>query len=158
MYINYLKPILYFVPLAIIQLVIIPLISIFNIAPNLIFILIALYTLRHGQAYGMVLGFVLGFLFDIISGGVIGASMLSFTISSFVTGYFYSENKIEINTTTYGFVFIVFLCGSVNSFIYAAATSNMNFGILIFDEGLLPGIYTALFSVAVILFKPKERM
>ena len=118
MFINYLRPLIYFIPLAIIQLVVIPLISIFNITPNLIFILLALFTLRYGQAYGTLLGFILGFLFDLISGGVVGAFMLSFTISSFIVGYFYSENKIDTNTTTYAFVFILFLCASINSFIY----------------------------------------
>ncbi|MCX6173347.1 MAG: rod shape-determining protein MreD [Ignavibacteriales bacterium] len=159
MNIQYLKPILFFIPLAVIQLVIVPLISISNIAPNLVFILITYFTLRHGQTYGTILGFILGFLFDIISGGLIGAFMFSFTLSAFVVGYFYSDNKIDINISTYFFLFILFVCGSINSFLYAVI-SNSNSSISLFfmmlEEGILPGLYTALFGLPIVIFHPKE--
>ena len=161
MIIQYLKPILFFIPLAVVQLVIVPLISINNIAPNLVFVLITYFTLRHGQTYGTLLGFILGFLFDIISGGLIGASMFSFTVSAFVVGYFYGENKIDINLSSYFFLFILFICGSINSFLYAAV-SNSNLSVSLFfmiiDEGFLPGLYTALFGLPIVIFQPKEGM
>lgn len=161
MIIQYLKPILFFIPLAVIQLVIVPLISISNIAPNLIFILIAYFTLKQGQVYGTILGFILGFLLDIISGGLIGAFMFSFTVSAFVVGYFYGENKIDINISTYFLLFILFVCGSINSFLYAVI-SNANFNISLFfmmlEEGILPGLYTALFGLPIVIFHPKEGM
>ena len=123
MSINNLKPILYFIPLALIQLTIVPLISINDIAPNIIFVMIAFYTLRFGQIYGTVLGFFLGFVFDLISGGLIGASMFSFTLSAFLVGYFYSENKIEVNTASFFFLVILLVCGSVNAFIFASISN-----------------------------------
>ena len=116
MIIQHVKPILFFVPLAIIQLVIVPLISISNIAPNLVFILITYFTLKHGQVYGTILGFILGFLLDIISGGLIGAFMFSFTVSSFVVGYFYGENKMDINISSYFLLFILFVCNILRAF------------------------------------------
>jgi rod shape-determining protein MreD len=159
MIIKHLKPILFFVPLAVIQLVIIPLISISNTAPNLVFVLITYYTLRHGQVYGTILGFILGFLLDIFSGGLIGAFMFSFTLSAFVAGYFYGENKMDINISSYFFLFILFICGSINSFLYAAV-SNTNSGVSLFfmllEEGILPGLYTALFGLPIVIFHPKE--
>lgn len=159
MIIQYLKPILFFIPLAVIQLVIVPLISISNIAPNLVFILIAYFSLKHGQAYGTILGFILGFLLDIISGGLIGAFMFSFTISAFVVGYFYDENKIDINISTYFLLFILFVCGSINSFLYAEisnSNSSISLFFMILEEGILPGLYTALFGLPIVIFHPKE--
>ena len=159
MIIQHVKPILFFVPLAIIQLVIVPLISISNIAPNLVFILITYFTLKHGQVYGTILGFILGFLLDIISGGLIGAFMFSFTVSSFVVGYFYGENKMDINISSYFLLFILFVCGSINSFLYAViSNANSSVGLLfmMLEEGILPGLYTALFGLPIVIFHPKE--
>ena len=159
MIIYYLKPILFFIPLAVIQLVIVPLISISNIAPNLIFILITYFTLKHGQVYGTILGFILGFLLDIISGGLIGAFMFSFTVSAFIVGYFYGENKIDINISTYFLLFILFVCGSINSFLYAVISnsySNVSLFFMMLEEGILPGLYTALFGLPIVIFHPKE--
>jgi len=159
MKIQYIKPILFFIPLAVIQLVIVPLISISNIAPNLVFVLIAYFTLRRGQIYGTILGFILGFLLDIISGGLIGAYMFSFTISAFIVGYFYGENKIDINLSTYFLLFILFICGSINSFLFAvvsSSNSNLSLFFMMLEEGILPGFYTALFGLPIVIFHPKE--
>ncbi|MFA7228610.1 MAG: rod shape-determining protein MreD [Melioribacteraceae bacterium] len=153
------KPVLIFIPLALIQLVIIPLISINDIAPNLVFVLIALMTLRNGQAYGTLLGFLLGFLLDIISGGIIGAYMFSFTLSAFIVGYFYNENKIELNTESFFFLLIIFIAGSVNAFIYASVSSDnsdLNFLLMLIEEGFLPGLYTAVFGLPMVIFTPKK--
>ncbi|MBA4406430.1 rod shape-determining protein MreD [bacterium] len=158
---NLLKPILFFIPLALIQLTLIPLISIGSIAPNLVFVLIAYFTLINGQSFGTILGFILGFLLDLASGGLIGAFMFSFTISAFVVGYFSNENKIEVNTKTFFFLIIVFICGSINAFIYALISNlntNVSLFILIFQEGLFPGLYTAFFGFSVIIFAPKKGM
>ena len=159
MIIQYLKPILFFIPLAVIQLVIVPLISISNITPNFVFILIAYFTLKQGQVYGTILGFILGFLLDIISGGLIGAFMFSFTVSAFVVGYFYGGNKIDINLSTYFLLFILFVCGSINSFLYAVVSnsnSNLSLFFMMIEEGILPGLYTALFGLPIVIFYPKE--
>ena len=156
-----LKPIILFIPLAIIQLVLVPLISISNIAPNLIFVLIAYFTIKQGQAYGTILGFILGFLLDIISGGLIGAFMFSFTLSAFIVGYFHGTNKVELNISSYLFIFILFVGASINSFVYSVlsnANSNLSLLFIMLEEGILPGVYTALFGLPIVIFYPKERM
>lgn len=159
MNIQYLKPIFFFIPLSIIQLVVVPLISISNITPNLVFILIAYFTLKNGQIYGTLLGFILGFLLDIISGSLIGAFMFSFTVAAFFVGYFYGENKMDINISSYFLLIILFVGGSISSFLYSViSNSNTNVSIffLIFEEGLLPGLYTTLFGLPIVIFQPKE--
>lgn len=158
---NLLRPILIFIPLAIIQLTLVPMISIGSIAPNLVFVLIIYFTLKNGQAYGTLLGFILGFFLDLISGGLIGAFMFSFTLSAFIAGYFYNENKIEFNTASFFFLIIVSICGSINAFIYAVisnSNSDVNLFFLMFEEGLFPGLYTAFFGLPIIIFTPRKGM
>ena len=57
--------------------------------------------------------------------------MFSFTLSAFIAGYFYNENKIEFNTASFFFLIIVSICGSINAFIYAVI-SNSNSDVNLF--------------------------
>jgi rod shape-determining protein MreD len=159
MWIRFVKPLLYFLPLLIIQLVIIPLISVDNIAPNLVLILVVYFTLREGQIFGTILGFILGFLLDFISGGLLGAYMFSFTLGGFITGYFYNENKLDINLNSYFFLFILFVISLISLFIYSAitgSTSSLDIFFLLFAGGLLPAVYTTFFGVPVVVFSSKK--
>ncbi len=156
---SFLKPILIFIPLALIQLTVVPLISIGNIAPNLIIVLITYFTLKHGQFYGTLLGFILGFILDLISGGLIGAFMFSFTLSAFIAGYFYNENKIEFNVESFFFLVIVAVCGALNAFIYSVISNSnaeVNLFLLFLEEGLFPGLYTSFFGLPMIIFSSRK--
>jgi biotin transporter BioY len=87
--------------------------------------------------------------------------MLSFTISAFIAGYFYNENKIDINTTSLLFVLIVFLCGTIYSFIYSSIMNvnpDVNLLTLFIYIAILPGLYTAILGLPIIIFKPKKGM
>lgn len=155
---NFLTPILYFIPIAILQLTFVPMIAIGNITPNIVFVLISYYTLKNGQMYGTLLGFILGFFLDLISGGLIGAFMFSFTLAAFIAGYFYNENKIEFTTASLFFLIIISICGSINSFIFALISNSnpdVKLFLLIFEEGLFPGLYTAFFGLPMIIFSPR---
>ena len=159
MWIKFLKPILFFIPLVIAQLVIIPMISVENIAPDIIFVMIVYFAVRDGQIFGMLVGFVLGFLFDLIAGGLLGANMFAFTVSAFIAGYFHNENKMDINLSTYFFLLILFISSLVCSFIYAAiasSNSNLNIVFLFIEGGLLPAVYTTLFGIPVVVFRAKK--
>jgi rod shape-determining protein MreD len=156
---DYIWSIVLFFPLLIIQTTIIPFISINGITPDLILIMLVFYTIRNGQVYGTVLGFVYGFLFDLITGSLLGSAMLSKTIAGFIAGYFTNENKREIYFKTYIFILIVFLCAVVdliiNSF-FSSIDLNTSIGVLLFEQGVMPGIYTAVLSTFIILFYPKR--
>jgi len=156
---NYLKPVLYFIPLAVIQLVLVPLISIDNVAPNFILILIIYFTLRNGQVSGMLLGFGLGFIYDLISGGLLGAFMFSFTVSAFVAGLFYNENKLDTNLASYFFLVILFVSSFICLFIFGAvsnSSTNIGFLFLVVEEGILPAVYTTLFGILPVVFGSKK--
>ena len=105
MKIDYLVAILLFFPLLIIQTTIVPLIAINGVIPDLIIILLAFYALKMGQLHGTILGFIYGLLFDLITGGLLGSSMLSKTVTGFVIGYFYNENKKDIYLKSFIFFF-----------------------------------------------------
>ncbi|MGD1007158.1 MAG: rod shape-determining protein MreD [Ignavibacteriaceae bacterium] len=156
---EYIWSVVLFFPLLIIQTTVVPFISINGITPDLILIMLVFYTVRNGQVYGTILGFVYGFLFDLITGSLLGSAMLSKTIAGFIAGYFSNENKREIYFKTYIFVLIVFLCSVVdliiNSF-FSSIDLNTSIVLLLFEQGVLPGIYTALLSALIILFYPKR--
>lgn len=156
---EYILSIILFFPLLIIQTTVIPLIAINGIAPDLIIILLVFYAIRNGQVYGTVLGFIYGFLFDLITGSLLGSSMLAKTLAGFIAGYFSNENKREKYFKSYNFALIVLLCSVINSVINAFFSSielNTNLLSLVFQLGLLPGLYTAVFGLIVLIFKPRR--
>jgi len=156
---DYILAILLFFPLLVIQTTIVPLIAVNGVIPDLIIILLVFYTLKMGQLHGTILGFIYGFLFDIITGGLIGGSMLSKTAAGFITGYFYNENKKEAYLKSFLFVLIVLLASTIDSFILSLFTTidlNTSLAAFFIEQGILPGIYTSVFSIIVIVFFPRR--
>ena len=146
----YIKPVILFIPLLILQLTLIPLFSIENIVPDLTIILIVLIGMRRGQIQGAVYGFLFGLFLDIFTGGLIGSAMFSKTLAGFIAGYFYSENLEESSGLDFKFIGIVFLCASIDSFFYSLlGTTELSSGIqyFIFDYFIFPGLYTTIISL-----------
>lgn len=158
--IKYIKPFLFFIPALILQLTVVPLISIESVAPDLITIVLVYAVLLNGQFYGTVAGFVFGFIFDLVSGGVLGSAMFSKTLAGFITGYFYNENKIEYYTKTYWFSVIILIIAMVDSIIYTALSSSAqkSFLMMLFWGGILPGIYSAVVSFPFVIIKRKNEI
>jgi rod shape-determining protein MreD len=158
---QYFYPIILFIPLLIIQTTVIPLFAVYNAIPDLILILLVFYAVSYGQIFGTVLGFIFGFLFDLITGSLIGSAMLSKTMSGFIAGYFSNENKRDIYLRSYFFSLIVFLCAVIDSIVYSffsSAELQKNFLLLFFEQGLLPGLYTAVISMIVFILLPSRRI
>ncbi len=155
----YIKAIILFIPLVILQITIVPFLSYNQIAPDLILILLVYFTLNMGQLNGTILGFIFGFLFDIFTGGIIGSAMFSKTLSGFVAGYFYNENKMDINLKSSMLLFIIFIVGSVDTIIYTFFSSSkmqINLLTIIFEQGILPGLYSACIAIPLIVFYPRK--
>jgi rod shape-determining protein MreD len=156
---EYLFPFLLFIPAALLQFTFAPLISFNHIAPDFILILLVFYTIQMDQFKGALYGFAFGFMIDIISGGIFGSAMFSKTLSGFIAGYFANENKIDLYLHSFFFLVIVFLCATIDSISFAFLSGedvSLSLAVLIFEQGLLPGLYTALVSVPVTLFYPKK--
>ena len=148
-------PIIFFFPVLLFQITVIPLISINGIIPDLLLILLVYFAILYGQIYGTVLGAAYGFLFDLITGSLLGSMMLSKTVVGFVSGYYSAETQREKFLNTYAFTFIILLCAVIDSVIYSffsAVDFNTNIFKLFFDQALLPALYTGVVSTIFIVF------
>lgn len=85
--------------------------------------------------------------------------MFAKTLSGFLTGYFYNENKMEFNLNSFMLLLIIFGVGSIDSVIYtffSTTETNTSLFMLIFVQGLLPGLYSAVVSLPLIIFYPRK--
>lgn len=156
---DFLIPIIIFIPVLIIQIALVPLISIDYFQPDLLLLILVYYTLINGQLFGTVSGALIGLIFDLTSGNLIGLTMFSKTVAGFIAGYFYNENKIESNTGAITFSLIVFLCSFLDSFFSGLFSGSQEIGIvfLIFERSLFPAIYTAIVGMLIITLLPKRK-
>ena len=152
-------PFITFLIVLLVQLTVIPFIAIAGIIPDLILISLVYYSISRNQFYGTVLGASYGFLIDLITGSLLGSSMLSKTIAGFTAGYFSAEAKKDININTYIFSLIVFICALIDSIIFSffsAFDVQTNIFKLLFEQALLPSLYTATVSI-LFIFSPFRR-
>ena len=157
---EYIIPVLIFFPVLVIQTTIIPLVSIAGVLPDLILVLLVFYSIKTGHIYGAVLGFIFGFFFDLITGSLLGSAMISKTLVGFIAGYFSNENKRDLYLHSYPFILIVLLCSIIDSIVYAFFSDTdlgRNILLLFFEQGMLPGLYTSIVSLIVMIFMPKRR-
>ncbi|MBZ0180010.1 MAG: rod shape-determining protein MreD [Melioribacteraceae bacterium] len=146
---------IYFLPVIFVQLFFVPLISFRFIVPDLIVIFLVFYSLRDGRILGSVLGFFVGFLFDLFSGGIIGISMFTKTLVGFTAGSFKDEHN-DIESRNILFVLGVILLASIlNSVFFTFLSINeiINIVEVIFNQGVLGGVYTVFLSIPFVLFK-----
>ena len=152
-------PFITFFAVLLVQITVIPLIAIAGVIPDLVLITLVYYSISRDQFYGTVLGASYGFFIDLITGSLLGSSMLSKTIAGFTAGYFSTETKKEINISTYIFSLIVFICALIDSIIFSffsAFDVQTNIFKLLFEQALLPSLYTAIVSI-LFIFSPFKR-
>jgi rod shape-determining protein MreD len=154
MKIKYFIPLIVFFPVVLVQLTVIPLISIEEIVPDLLLIAVVYLSIYYGQSYGTLTGASYGLLFDLISGNLVGSNMLSKTVAGFVAGYFSSETRREKYLYTYSFSVVVFISALIDTVIFSFFSLidfNTNFLAVLFNYALLPSIYTSLLSILVVI-------
>ena len=157
---KYITPIIIFFFVYLLQITIVPLIRLAGIIPDLILIILVYYSITRGQLYGTILGAVYGLLVDLISGNLLGLSMLSKTVAGFSAGYFTGETKKETNINTYNFSLIVLLCSFIDTIIFSFfSTFDLQTNILsiLFEQALLPSLYTAVVSILFIFYPFRKR-
>lgn len=121
------------------QTTIISFTSISNIVPDVLLIWIVYIAVTQGQIPATAYGFGIGLLLDLLSGQFLGLSALSKTIAGFLAGYFYHENKIDINLGNYQFLIFVGIASLAHNIIY----------FIIFTQGSDVGLLTAIFRFGV---------
>ena len=157
---QYITPVIIFFFVYLLQITGIPLIRLAGIIPDLILIILVYYSISRGQLYGTILGAVYGLLIDLISGNLLGLSMMSKTIAGFTAGYFTGETKKETNVSTYNFSLIVLLCSIIDTIIFAFFSTfdfQTNILAILFEQALLPSLYTAVVSILFIFYPIKRR-
>lgn len=157
---SFIIPFLLLIPILIFQAVVIQFISINEVVPDLILILLVYFTINNTQMYGTVVGFLFGAISDLTFGTILGSTMLAKTISGFVAGYFSSESKRESYLTPINFGLIIFLVGLIDNSVFSFFSSfdlseNFIYSLLTFT--VLKSLYTTLFAVLIILIIPKRR-
>lgn len=157
---KYITPIIIFFFVYLLQITVVPLIRLAGIIPDFILIILVYYSITRGQLYGTILGAVYGLLVDLISGNLLGLSMLSKTVAGFSAGYFASETKKETNINTYNFSLIVLLCSFIDTVIFSFFSSfdlQTNILSILFEQALLPSLYTAVLSILFIFYPFRKR-
>ena len=139
--------------LIVVQMTIVPLISVDYIAPNFLVLFLLYYSFRLSKVKTVLLGFFVGLLYDLALGGVIGASAFSMTLTAYLITFFpsgyFDEERFAIR-----FLSIAILAGGIYSFFYVylggEVAINIFYGLLFY--GVLSGIYTAIFALPLLFF------
>lgn len=154
MKLKYFIPLLIFFPVVLIQLTVIPFISIQGVVPDLLLIAVVYFSISYGQIFGTISGASYGLLYDLISGNLVGSTMLSKTVAGFVAGYFSSETRREKYLYTYSFSLVVLTTGLIDAIIFAffsVIDFNTNIFLALINHALMPSIYTSLVSILVVI-------
>ena len=152
-------PILISFILIVIQLVVVPLISINGIVPNVVLIYLLFNSLKQGQIVGTIFAFFIGFIYDFSSGGLIGSGMFAFTIAAFVAGYFYKDSFIEIIKNIKILISLIVLSSILFFFFYSVLGNNgailqNHFSDFMFS--ILSALYTTLLALSIYFFRWKK--
>jgi len=159
MKLNYFTPLIVFIPVVLIQITVVPFISVQGVVPNLLLIAVVYFSISNGQIFGTVTGAVYGLLFDLISGNLVGSNMLSQTVAGFIAGYFSSETRREKYLYTYSFTLVVLISALINAMIFSffsVMDFNTNFLQALFNHALLPSIYTSIVGILVVIIPYKR--
>ncbi|MCK6600838.1 MAG: rod shape-determining protein MreD [Bacteroidetes bacterium] len=80
------------VGVVLVQFLVMNRIAILDIAPDILLISVSAVSIQYGRTTGMVYGFASGFLLDLMT-GFLGVHAFAKTISGFIYGMFYVDNK-----------------------------------------------------------------
>jgi len=119
MIVSYLKYIAVIILLVAVQKTLIWLIALsnYNIAPDLVILMVIYVGIARGHIEGSIIGFLSGLMIDMLSGSFLGLSALSYTIAGFIAGYFCIREREEF-LKKYFLIGIVFLCALIGNSIY----------------------------------------
>jgi rod shape-determining protein MreD len=159
MKIKYIIPLFIFIPVVLIQLTVIPFVSIQEVIPDLLLIAVVYFSILYGQIFGTITGASYGLVYDLISGNLVGSNMLSKTVAAFIAGYFSSETKRDKYLYTYSFTIVVFISALIDSVIFSffsVIDFNTNFLVALLNHALMPSIYTSIVSILIVIIPYKR--
>lgn len=156
---SYLKYALAFAALIVIQVSFIWLIAIskYNIAPDLVIILVIYLGYTKGHIAGMVSGFIAGLTLDILSGSFIGLSALSYCVAGFIAGYFNRQFAGETSkkTSVIGIIFLCTLLAYTIYFLIYFQGSSVSYFEIFLKYVITTTLYTSVFGLIFSLISNK---
>jgi rod shape-determining protein MreD len=128
-----------------------------TLTPDLLLLWIIIIAVRRGQLAATIAGFVLGLLMDLAGAGdrMVGLMALTKTVSGFLAGYFYNENKIQQILGGYEFLLIAGLVGVVHHLLYFLIFlqgSGIGVGAMFFQYGVPATLYTTAIGLLPMFF------
>ncbi len=134
------------------QITFVPLIEIVTWKPNLVLVVLTLLAIHHGKIAGSTAGFVVGLASDLLSGGLLGLSSMSKSISGYiaggVAGFFQERSQ---------FIFTLLIAGACHDLIwYFVSTLGeaVNWWVILRFHIIPNLLYTAIVGMLIfIIFK-----
>lgn len=148
---SYIKYALVFIVLIVVQVSFLWLIAIskYNIAPDLVIILVIYLGYIRGHIAGMVSGFFAGLTLDILSGSFIGLSALSYCLAGFIAGYFNRQFAGESSkkTSLIGIIFMCTLLAYTIFYLIYFQGASISFYEIFLKYVITTTIYTSVFGL-----------
>ncbi len=140
--------------LAVLQVTIVPLISIGGVIPSFLLIGAVFVSLREGQMTGMLAAFPAGLLADAYLSALVGITPLGLTFAAFAAGFFHDEEKAQLLIRSPRAVLIVFLSALLFHLIYVFAyfqSLSIDLGSIVLKHILGASLYTMVVSAVPVL-------
>jgi rod shape-determining protein MreD len=114
----YLRSALIVLGLLVLQTTFIQWMELGGIVPDILLVWLISLAITRGQIEATVAGFAVGLLQDAASTQFFGLAALTKTVSGFLAGYFYNENKTKQTLGTYRFIVITMACSLAHNLLY----------------------------------------
>ncbi len=140
--------------LVLLQVTVVPLISIARVLPSLPLIGLTFIALRHGGLQAMFYAFPSGLMIDLYSGAVVGLTSLSFVAAVFVIGFFHDPERSQLIIRNIGAVILTTAAAFISSLIFAFAylvRLDSSIWNIILLHVLGSTLYTAALSIIPVL-------
>lgn len=138
----------------VLQITIVPLLQVMEVAPSLPLIGIAFISLREGPTPAMLYAFPAGLLIDSYGGEVVGISSLALTIAGFAMSFFRDPEKTALLIRSGKAVAIVLFGGATYSLVYVLAYFRMldvDIAAILLRHVIGTSLYTAVVSTIPVL-------
>lgn len=145
--------ILVFLAALFLQAIVVRYFEIVHWKPDLLLVVLVMFSIRRGRRAGSTAGFAVGVLNDLASGGLLGLGALARTVTGFVAGtitlFFRDRGQ---------FIFTLFVSGLVQDFIYFYINTlgrDVLWNVIIFVHIIPNLLYTAIVGTVIYYFLDK---
>ncbi len=124
-----------------------------SVQPDLVLLLLFFFGLHFSPNLSSIAGFLSGLTYDIFSGGIIGLSAFTKTISGFIIGYLPRMHKLQ---KLFHFLILLFTVVLIHDLVYNAIfviNTEINYFRLVLLHSIPSSFYTVFIGVIVFYWK-----